>query len=285
MVPPAGPLRHHCSFKMPQNPRYKCPRAGNMDQMSGDVYCCAHHDKYAKDRCQAFSDFQDSSMQCPEMHTMIDQDTGKKYCDKHEPSSEVPEVVDWNVRMTEWLTSVASAEPLREDANGFSKDAVNEVSLVVPEPELESELERQSDTAIEPELQTEPLTEPQTEPEHKTQDTETSPSKHEIPSIELGTEQGQDQVLAIKVEPKPEPTQEQTPEQNIGPVVEHEHIAALYMQCNICLESHNATDMSKIESCGHQYKESCLQEFLRRKGVRKYNCTACQAWLQSHQEP
>ncbi|KAF2441075.1 hypothetical protein P171DRAFT_498999 [Karstenula rhodostoma CBS 690.94] len=230
---------------MPQNPRYECPRAGSMYQKFGDVYYCSYHDKYAKDRCQAFFDFQGSGMQCPELHTMIDQ--GRKYCDKHEPASEIPEVVDWRSRMTEWLTSVALAEPPREDGN--------EVKSAVLEPEPE--------------------------PEQNPPNMQATPSKHEPHAGELDAEQEQDQVPASKEEP----TLEQEPEQQTEPGHQHEHIAALYMQCNICLESHNATDMRNIESCGHQYKEACLQDFLRRKGVRKYNCTGCRAWLQSHQEP
>lgn len=140
-------------------------------------------------------------MQCLDLAVMIDGETGRRYCPKHEPPTDIAEIVDWKKKMTEWLESVAIGEAPQKD-DGCSCDMIAE--------DAESEL------------------------------------------LDLETEL--------------------------------EHIAALYSQCNICLEKHNSADMKKIESCGHQYRESCLQDFLRREGVRKYNCTGCASWMRAHQE-
>jgi hypothetical protein len=268
MSPPAGPRRHHCSFKMPHNPLYDCPRAGIMYQASGNAYYCSFHDKYAQDRCQAFFDFHGSGIQCPELHTMVDPDTGKKFCDKHEPSSEIPEVADWTTRMTEWLTNVAIAEPPRVDKKDLSESSASEAKSGVLEPEKKRE------PSLQPEQELE--RKPESKSKHDIQDREATPSTHEPTTGEISPTQGEGDTPALKAVQKPEPES--------GPELQPEHIAALYLQCNICLENHNTADMNKIEGCGHQYKESCLQDFLRRKGVRKYNCTGCWSWLQSHQE-
>jgi hypothetical protein len=233
------------------------------------MYYCSFHDKYAQDRCQAFLDFQGSGMQCPELHSMVDWDTGRRFCDKHEPSSDIPELAAWETRMAKWLTSVATTEPPRMDDKDFPGSISSEAKSGVPEPERHS--------ASEPEPEPEPERKLESESKHDTQDLEATPSTREPTTGGPNPKQGQDQTPALKTVPKPEPK----PEVQLQP----EHIAALYLQCNICLDDHSAADMNKIEDCGHQYKESCLQDFLRRKGVRKYNCTGCWSWLQSHQDP
>ncbi|KAL5384810.1 hypothetical protein PMIN06_010177 [Paraphaeosphaeria minitans] len=322
---------------MPRNTRYECPRAGNMHQAPGDVYYCFFHDKYAQDRCQAFFDLEGSGLQCPELHAMIDEDTGKKYCEKHEPSSEIPEVADWKAGMTKWLTAVALAEPPHELGNDLPTGVVVGVSepepkkkltqKPEPEPKPEHEPELHSETGIgtEGKLDIESETELNTCPKHTTQDGEPTLSKHAYTTGDFNTERDRDREAVFKAGPtpeqkpdresdqeldlkfdhdlclefdkerneesdegleegfddqKPDQKSEQKSEQERVPVTQQEHIVALYKQCNICLESHNAADMRKIAGCGHQYKEACLQDFLRRQGVRRYNCVGCRTWLQ-----
>ncbi|KAF2786725.1 hypothetical protein K505DRAFT_330153 [Melanomma pulvis-pyrius CBS 109.77] len=60
---------------------------------------------------------------------------------------------------------------------------------------------------------------------------------------------------------------------------DRQRIAAMYQECNICHESHNAITMRKIEECGHQYRELCLQKVLRNGTNRRYNCSSCRAWM------
>ncbi|KAL1595653.1 hypothetical protein SLS60_009342 [Paraconiothyrium brasiliense] len=82
-------------------------------------------------------------MQCPNKHTMIDDETGRKYCDKHEPPSESPEVVDWTKRMTEWLTGIANAKSSRKDdvhvSETVTDEAEAEAAMGKPAPRPESE--------------------------------------------------------------------------------------------------------------------------------------------------
>ncbi|KAJ4344669.1 uncharacterized protein N0V89_012413 [Didymosphaeria variabile] len=250
---------------MPKNPQYECPRTGNMYQESGDVYYCSFHDRYAKDRCQAFFDFGGCGMQCPELHTMINDETGRKYCDKHEPTSEIPEVVNWTKRMTEWLTEVAIAESSRKD-DVYVAETIADEAEAVARPE-ESAPKPQSESASESEL----------EEEATDIDLRLQILSLYLSQVEVHTKPEQQQQHGHAVDQKAKAESESQPEQ------QNEHIASLYFQCNICLENHNAADMNKIEACGHQYNESCLQDFLRRKGVRRYNCAGCRYWLQQKQ--
>lgn len=299
MAPPEASRRHHCSFKMPQNPQYGCPRAGIMYQVSGDVYYCSFHDRYAQDRCQAFFDFQGSGMQCLKLYTMVDQDTGRKYCDKHEPSSESPEVDTWTARMIEWLTGVALAEPPFEDGTDFFESVSSKVEAVARDVEPEQEVKLVIHPELRSEIETKPDIGPGTglgiTPKIVIEYFGAGPPESDSLTGEAGTERSQDVTSTsetkqtmeqpLEPEPKPKSTPQEEQEQSLAPEPQPDHIAALYMQCNICLERHNATDMRQITSCGHQYKDSCLQDFLRRKGVRRYNCAGCRSWLQAHQHP
>ncbi|KAL5391427.1 hypothetical protein DPSP01_001295 [Paraphaeosphaeria sporulosa] len=251
---------------------------------------------------------------------MIDDDTGRKFCEKHEPASEISEVLDWKARMAEWLTSVALAELPREHDSNLPEDVGNEGYSAISKPEgnrdSEPEHHVEIDAGPEGKPDTESDTEPKTYPMPTTQDAEPTP-KHSYTASKFNTEQEQDQEPRYESGPTPEQKSdqefgqefgqefdkdfgsestrefafesdqnpEQKPEYELVLLFQNEHIAALYKQCNICLESHDAADMKKIASCGHQYRESCLQDFPRRKGVRRYNCAGCRTWLQSHQEP
>jgi hypothetical protein len=60
---------------------------------------------------------------------------------------------------------------------------------------------------------------------------------------------------------------------------EKSKIAAMYQECNICFEKHNANMMKPVQECGHQYRELCLQKVLRSGTSRVYNCSSCRAWM------
>lgn len=59
----------------------------------------------------------------------------------------------------------------------------------------------------------------------------------------------------------------------------HDRIAAMYMQCNICLEEHEATVMNSVPGCGHKYRGLCLSAALSRSDTRRYNCSGCRRWI------
>ncbi|KAF2475047.1 uncharacterized protein BDR25DRAFT_113680 [Lindgomyces ingoldianus] len=65
---------------------------------------------------------------------------------------------------------------------------------------------------------------------------------------------------------------------------EKDRIAAMYFACNICLGKHNAVFMRKVDTCGHQYSERCLQTVLRSGIMRRYNCSSCREWLAGMKE-
>ncbi|KAF2133934.1 hypothetical protein P153DRAFT_381106 [Dothidotthia symphoricarpi CBS 119687] len=57
------------------------------------------------------------------------------------------------------------------------------------------------------------------------------------------------------------------------------HIAAMYEQCNVCLEKHSVEYMRQVEPCKHRYLHACLKAAFRKGTFRRYNCTSCEAWI------
>lgn len=312
----------HCAFKMPQNPQYRCPRRGNMYQDSERGFYCSHHDYYAKNRCQAYFEFQGSGMRCPELYTMIDLLVGQRLCAKHDPTStyshnrcqaiitttsgeyqcpaihtaidersdmrycddhlptpvvgrphsksqppsrhpseddtqvtvEPPEVTEWNEKMFRWLNDVAIAE------HSHVIQSSDLGGAATPPEQTRNSAPHDTMKAVAPRL-------PEAVPEFAASGATPEADKASLESRSGGPtlQQGYGRV--------PEP----------GPEHPTERIAALYKQCNICLEKHNLIDMREVEPCGHEYKEACLRHLLRRRGARRFNCTSCAGWLKHHQ--
>lgn len=59
----------------------------------------------------------------------------------------------------------------------------------------------------------------------------------------------------------------------------YDRIAAMYVQCNICLEEHEAIVMNSVPGCGHKYRGLCLIAALSRSDTRRYNCSGCRKWI------
>ena len=290
-----------------------------MYQDSEQGFYCAHHDHYAKNRCQAYFEFQGSGMRCPELSTMIDLLAGQRLCAKHDPtstysntrcqavvattsgeyqcpayhtaidersntrycddhlptpivgrstsrsrvlnkhpSSEVtpptPEVSEWTAKMIRWVNDVATAQPSHVTDS-------SDLGAAAPPPEQIRN----------------------TAPPHTMNEVAPKLAAPVPESLALGS-----LPKADKAPPESRsggPTLEQGYGRAPEPRLEHhtEHPAALYKQCNICLEQHNLLDMSGVEPCGHGYREACLRDLVRRRGARRFNCTSCAAWLKLYQ--
>ena len=61
-------------------------------------------------------------------------------------------------------------------------------------------------------------------------------------------------------------------------------IAAIYVQCCVCLEKHGEYDMRQVESCKHRYRDLCLRKATKTEGLRRFNCSSCRVWMAEQQK-
>lgn len=245
---------HRCTFKLPKNSRYQCPKPGDMFQPHLNSWYCKFHDSFAKDRCQVFAKFEGAGIQCTELATLRNARIGRNYCEKHDPS-----------RAGESVEG-------REKADGQEEQELVEAREKIP------------------------LTQPSTRstsPQPSLEDSvsSTTPSTYEPTHSEAILSTPSSPIAPHFIVPEIEPSHDGAPPLKLRPPtflnsirnkVEsdgQERIAALYLQCNVCLEKHNAADMHRIEPCGHQYLESCLRTVLGNGNIRRYNCSSCKAWM------
>ena len=305
---------------MPHNSQYSCPRRGNMYQNQECGFFCSYHDRFSKTRCQAYFEFRDSGMQCSEIRSTIDAKTGKLLCAKHDPNSEYTNrrcqavlVTDSGDYQCPALHSVVDHQsgmrychrhylpcPITDSSDDNLKSYTSESPHLQPADRTANPTTRWLNTvaATSPPYVTTTNTTHTAETRHETLALTTPPEATKV-APKLSTSVPETMVPRPSA-PTPDPcklTPESRPDgpsrkDSTGVKAGHEsrtrgpadqHFAALYALCNICLEKHSLINMRKVEPCGHEFKEACLREVLRGRGVRRFNCSSCAGWFRREQ--
>ncbi|KAF2645741.1 hypothetical protein P280DRAFT_532083 [Massarina eburnea CBS 473.64] len=297
-----------CAFKMRKNPKYECAREGKMYQSHFGFWYCAFHDEQAKDRCQAFLRYQGSGMQCSMVGSHLDEAKGLKYCARHLPSR----VVSKSGTLKNWgapdnSTMDEGKSPPSENITLNQKDRIDHPTLEggKKEPSLDESVKdcvkmfsgvvisrsrnEKSEEAKEDEEKRQRMQEGKNSihrRERRPRISLTEGILHRLISLETG-------IQSEKPNSNSPPNTSPRPGSSLSrmesfkamkPEQERPHIATMYVQCNICLEKHASTAMSKIDPCGHLFREACLQQVLRRGNGRRYNCSSCRDWMVHMQE-
>lgn len=80
------PLRtaaiRRCGFKLPNNDKYQCQKAGDKFQPVVDLWYCRLHDRHTQDRCQVLVRWAGKGAQCEQLG-VLDKTSGRKLCDWH----------------------------------------------------------------------------------------------------------------------------------------------------------------------------------------------------------
>ena len=277
---------HRCAFKVPKNPKFQCPREAKYYDAVFRVWHCKHHDTLTKKRCQEFSAVY--NMQCPELGTIVDPKSSKKYCTSHSADIAAkaleiePESIEDEISMSDEDAIAPKDTPPSPDG-GPNAIPVAEYAIVAKLEET-MPFPKDENNAI-------PMVKPDAQAEKAEK---AKPS--ELPTVEPYAQAAQGEKVKLSELPKPHvislsksligkeditlrPVQinprSATPEAIQLP----KRVAASYVQCNICLEKHDASEMRGISGCQHQFRESCLRAILGSKNMRRYFCSNCAAWI------
>lgn len=219
------------------------------------AWYCSFHDRYAKQRCQAFFEFQGSGMQCPELGTVVDEETGRRYCEIHDPSCVIGFGVEEGVEEGEMGVEEMAEESVESDHTAS------------PQKDFESD--------------------PFTECMHAPEDFRNAAQEQvQMDKDNLQPTDHEHAPPATNDASTRAPTVLKKQQPRIGSddadTMEHprQHIAAMYVHCNVCLEEHDMSIMHRIDPCGHQFRTLCLETVLRKGSVRKYNCSSCRIWME-----
>ncbi|KAF2658332.1 hypothetical protein K491DRAFT_713718 [Lophiostoma macrostomum CBS 122681] len=302
-----------CVFKMPRNPKYKCPRDGEMYDSIHTTWYCKVHDPHRDNRCQVFCKFQ--GIQRTELASVTDSKTHMRYCETHSPLRLVNETFSESTETCGCCSNEDTQSDISSNSNkeaSRSKTDVKRVDYeenVLPELVTSNEVETDKTTGEEECLNIE-LTEevklpkviallpgptrvlspviqrtfspPQVDPLDDLHPVEVvstplvrKESKRRAKRVTLPTEESP---------AKSSPLRSGRVLTSISIILKDrsqggDRIAPMYFLCNICLENHSTSDMCSIDECGHLYSEHCVASTLRTSGQRRYNCTGCQNWL------
>ncbi|KAJ4986614.1 hypothetical protein SVAN01_07923 [Stagonosporopsis vannaccii] len=80
MPHPHPNLYRRCTFPLPQNPKYQCPRPGTHHQPTLHTYYCRSHDPQASERCQVRVHWRGKGERCVEMGVW---GLGTRVCEEH----------------------------------------------------------------------------------------------------------------------------------------------------------------------------------------------------------
>jgi len=234
------------------------------------MHYCSFHDGYAKDRCQALVRHLGHGSQCSELATSANKKSGRRLCEKHTP----------NERVDKWMTQL----------KGTAEEKIHKVKIAVDlETENEFYEEVIAESVVKPAAEWSPSIAAETTPIVDDRKGCIAQSDNDdymtLPQAESSTNP-----IFPPLEPPISPTTscKLTPVSTPGQATSlkamvfeerQEHIAAMYVQCNICLEKHAAAVMSSVPSCGHLYRGLCLDVALRKGDARRYNCSGCRAWI------
>ncbi|KAF2113142.1 hypothetical protein BDV96DRAFT_601904 [Lophiotrema nucula] len=248
--------RHTCVFKMPRNPKYKCPGEAEMFDPLHALWYCKRHDPQIDKRCQVLIEFR--GHQCTEMATSWDEKVGKRLCDRHvrfeerEGTGQVGGEEGWTVRYA--VEPICQPMPVKQELSrveeflGNFSDGLDEdpsmldgLGVECSEPVEFAEVLYASSFAI----------------SNVPRDI-----AHALPMPH------QERVLDVAALGSGLTRMRLTDRPAVSSATqESRHIAASYVQCNICLEKHDAATMHRLAGCNHQYSEDCLQNVLT-KGTK-----------------
>jgi hypothetical protein len=252
---------HHCTYSLVRNPKYTCARVGTKLQSATNTHYCTFHDQYTKDRCQELVRYMGTGACCDMIAVGVDNRSGRRVCRKHSREEVELDSGEKQAGIVEDVKSGTGAE-------GGESVIVMESSLKGPAPSIaESDIDPEattppierfaSNSALSSSPQCCPVTSPPTPPN-------SPPSSRHLPLPVAPLNGGKISVLAAVLVHEPRTD---------------DRIAAMYVQCNVCLEKHAAAVMRSTPGCGHRYRELCVDIVLRRGIMRPYNCSKCREWM------
>jgi hypothetical protein len=251
---------HHCSYKMLRNPKYTCARVGTKLQSATNTHYCTFHDQYTKDRCQELVRYMGTGACCDMIAVGVDKRSGRRVCRKYIREELELDSGEKQAEVVEHLKS-------RTGAEGGESVLVMESSSKGPDPSIaESDMDPEATTPpIELFASSNPALSfpPQSCPVPPTPP-DSPPSSRRLPLPVAPLNGGKRSALAAVIVDEPQID---------------DRIAAMYVQCNVCLEKHPAAVMRSVPGCGHQYRGLCVDSALRRGIMRRYNCSKCREWL------
>lgn len=81
MPHPQSNLYRRCSFPLPHNPKYQCPKPGTHHQLTLHTYYCRSHDPHASQRCRVRVYWRGKGERCVEMG--VSGLEGRAVCEQH----------------------------------------------------------------------------------------------------------------------------------------------------------------------------------------------------------